>query len=71
MLNHSSALTSSAIGSLGMYMAETMRTDLDILYVKYVSRIMKYGKKGANILIDYGWLQQPPQAVKHENLVGV
>jgi len=30
---------------------------------------MKYSKKGANIMIDNGFLQQSPQAIKHENLV--
>lgn len=71
MMNHSAVLGSSGISSLGIAMADTMRSDLGAMYTKYVAQIMKYNKKGANIMIDNGWLQQPPQAVKHENLVGV
>jgi hypothetical protein len=69
MMNHSSLLSSSAISSLSMAMAGTMRSDLEAKYVKYAAEAMKYGKKGVNILIDNRWLEQPPQAVNHENLV--
>lgn len=53
-----------------MAMADTMRSDLEAKYIKYVAQIMKYSKKGANIIIiiDNKWLQQPPQSIKHENL---
>jgi Protein of unknown function (DUF3231) len=71
MLAHSALLASSATASLGMAMADTMRSDLEAKYVKYVAIVMNHGKKGANIMIDNGWLQQPPQAIKHENLVSV
>lgn len=70
MMNHIAVLSSSAIGSFGMAMADTMRVDLEAKYIKYTAEIMKYGKKGANIMIENSWLQQSPQAVKHENLVG-
>ena len=69
MMSHSAVLSSSGISSLGMAIADTMRSDLSGKYIKYLAEIMKYGKKGANIMIDNGRLQQPPQAVKHENLV--
>jgi hypothetical protein len=71
MLVHSALLSSSAQSSLGMAMADTMRGDLQTMYVKYVGLIMKHTKKGADIMIDNGLLQQPPQAIKHENLVKV
>jgi hypothetical protein len=71
MMNHMSVLSSSGISSLGMALADTLRSDLSAKYVAYTASTMKYSKKGANIMIDNGWLQQPPQAVKHENLVGL
>ena len=71
MLAHSVMLDSSAEASLGMAMSDTMRSDLQAMYIKYVALIMKHAKKGANIMIDNGWLQQSPQAIKHENLVEV
>jgi len=71
MISHSVMLASSAMSSLGMSIAETMRSDLQAKYMKYAVEDMKYGKDGIDILIDNGWLEQPPQAVKHENLVRV
>lgn len=71
MLSHSTVLASSAISSLGMAMADTMRSDLQAKYVKYTAEDMKYGKNGADIMIANGWLEQPPQAIKHENLARV
>ena len=71
MLNHQIILCSSAIGNLGMALADTMRGDLQAKYVGFTAEIMKYAKDGADILIDRKELEQPPQAIKHENLVGV
>ena len=68
MMSHSAVLSSSGISSLGMAMADSMRSDLEAKYIKYTAQVMKYSKKGANIMIENGWLPQPPQAVKHENL---
>lgn len=59
------------ISNLGMAIAGTMRSDLQAKYIKYIADDMRYCKEGVDILIDNGWLEQPPQAVKHENLVWV
>jgi hypothetical protein len=69
MLNHQIILCSSALSNLGMAIADTMRTDLQAKYAGFTSNIMTYAKNGADILIDRGELEQPPQAIKHENLV--
>lgn len=71
MLNHSLLLISSGLSSLGMAIANTMRKDLQTKYMKFTAEGKLYAKEGTDILIDNGWLEQPPQAVKHENLVGV
>ena len=68
MLIHISVLASSGISSLGMAISETMRSDLQSKYMKYLNEDRMYSKAGADILIDNGWLEQPPQAIKHENL---
>jgi len=59
------------LGSLGLAIADTMRGDLQNKYMKYTVVDLKYAKDGIDILIDNGWLEQPPQAVRHENLVWV
>jgi hypothetical protein len=71
MLNHSLLLISSGLSSLGIAIADTMRKDLQTTYMKFTVEGKTYAKEGTDILIDNGWLEQPPQAVKHENLVGV
>lgn len=71
MMIHSSVLESSGISSLGVAIADTMRSDLQTKYMKYTAENMKYAKHSTDILIANGWLEQPPQAIKHENLVEV
>ena len=71
MASHTVMLATSGISSLGMAIADTMRGDLQNKYIKYIAIDMKYAKDGSAILIDNGWLEQPPQAVRHENLVWV
>ena len=71
MIIHSAALASSGISSLGMAIADTVRSDLQTKYMKYTAEDMKYAKHSSDILIANGWLEQPPQAINHENLVGV
>jgi hypothetical protein len=70
MLNHSLLLISSGMSSLGMAIADTIRKDLQTKYMRFTVEGKLYAEKGNKILIDNGWLEQPPQAVKHENLVG-
>ena len=71
MASHSVMLAASGISSLGMAIADAMRGDLQNKYMRYLIKDMKYAKDAADILIDNGWLEQPPQAVRHENLVWV
>lgn len=68
MLVHVLMVTTSAISNQGMAMSESARGDLLTKYIKYTAEIMNYSKNCSEILIDNKWLEQPPQAVKHENL---
>jgi len=71
MLTHMIVLSASAISSLGMAVSESVRVDLYAMYLKYTAEIMKYTQKGAKLMIDYEWLEQPPTVLKHKDLVGV
>jgi len=71
MMNHSALLSSSGISSLGTAMSFTMRSDLEAKYIKYSAEVMKYSKRGADIMIDNRWLEQSPQSVNHENLTEI
>lgn len=71
MLNKVLLMCSSSISSIGMVLADTRRSDLHTMYVGFMSEVMKYAKDGIDIMIENGWFEQPPQAIKHENLVEV
>lgn len=70
MLTHMLVSTSSGIASLGMAIAESVRIDLDAMYLKYIAQDMKFAKDGSKIMIDNQWLEQPPTVLKHKDLVG-
>jgi len=71
MLTHMLVLSSAGVASLGMALSENLRVDLETKYLTYISENMKFSKKGANILIDREWLEQPPTVLKHKDLVGL
>jgi hypothetical protein len=62
-------LVSIQISNACISMADSMRSDLEGMYINCVYELMKYSKKGLNLMIDNAWFQQSPQAVNHENLV--
>jgi len=69
MLNHVLMMSASGISAKGMAISETARGDLQTKYMKDIVKILNYSKECSDILIDNRWLEQPPQAIKHENLV--
>ena len=71
MMIHSIIMGSQGISMKGMAMADSGRSDLLVMYTKLMSEIMKYTEEGTKIAIKNKWLEQPPQAIKHKNLVGV
>jgi hypothetical protein len=71
MLSQVMVMSTFGISTKGMAMSESARGDLQAKYMKYLVEIMNYTKKCSDILIDNGWLEQPPQAIKHENLINV
>jgi hypothetical protein len=71
MLSHVLLMSTLGISGNGMAMSESARGDLQAKYMKYLVEIMNYTKKCSDILIDNGWMEQPPQAIKHENLINI
>ncbi|MFL0194065.1 DUF3231 family protein [Clostridium sp. WILCCON 0269] len=59
------------IGSIGMALADIMRSDLKTIYMKHLNENIEYSKDGVDIMIDNKWLEQPPQAINHKNLAKV
>lgn len=70
ILNKIMIICSAKISSIGIALADTRRSDLQTIYTKLTDELMKYSKDGLDIMIHNGWLEQPPQSIRHENLVG-
>jgi hypothetical protein len=63
-----STTTSTGISLLGYVLSVSTRKDLATHYVKLMTEIMNYGREGLNLLIQRGWMEQPPQAINRSKL---
>jgi Protein of unknown function (DUF3231). len=52
------------INTLGSALADIRRSDLASTFIKHIEESMKYAEKAMSLLIDKGWLEQPPQLMK-------
>lgn len=71
MLNHIVTLLSSAIGYYGEALSMCQRRDMSASYVKMITEMGLLAEDGAELLIDHGWLEQPPGAPDREKLKNV
>lgn len=68
MMYHVSALSASGIGQYGISMSASPRHDLGVTYSRLIAETIHYSEDGANIMIDNGWMEQPPEASDREYL---
>lgn len=52
-----------AVAALGDAMSVSMRKDLAAHYSLIIAEVMKYGDEGLKLLIERGWMEQPPQPI--------
>lgn len=52
----------------GNALAFSPRHDIAANYARLAAEVGNYSEDGANILIDMGWMEQPPQAADRERL---
>ena len=45
------------------------RRDIGALYAKFLMDISLYVEDGAEIMIDHGWMEKPPEAIDRDELV--
>ncbi|KRE96448.1 hypothetical protein ASG89_31260 [Paenibacillus sp. Soil766] len=62
MMFQATSLNADGIAHYGRSLALSPRRDLASNYVRLTSEILNFAEDGANIMIDNGWLEQPPQA---------
>ncbi|MEW9676098.1 DUF3231 family protein [Lentibacillus sp. L22] len=61
-------LIASGLGQYGTSMSLSPRHDLGAMYAQHMAEVGKYSNKGANILIEHGWMEQPPMAADRKDL---
>lgn len=69
MMFHTTSLTALGISDFGLSLANSSRKDLAIHYHRLMAEIETYVVDGTNIMINNGWLEQPPQSVDRKELV--
>ncbi|WNF35110.1 DUF3231 family protein [Bacillaceae bacterium IKA-2] len=68
MMFHTATLNSVGIGHYGRSLGLSPRRDLGANYLRLSAEIALYAEDGTNIMIDNGWLEQPPQATDRDQL---
>ncbi|QQK76283.1 DUF3231 family protein [Salicibibacter cibarius] len=68
MMFFTSSLIATSIGYYGAAMAVSPRKDIIADYSRLTAEIMKYSAESAKILIDNGWMEEPPQAKDRDQL---
>ncbi|ABR50665.1 hypothetical protein Amet_4594 [Alkaliphilus metalliredigens QYMF] len=71
MLFHVTTLNGAGIGNYSAAMVASLRKDLHVNYGRLATEIGQYVDDGTKIMIHHGWLEQPPQAIKHRELSNV
>ncbi|WP_353618635.1 DUF3231 family protein [Bacillus sp. ISL-37] len=68
MMFHFGIMNFSGSGNYGMSVAASQRKDIAAIYARLNAEILLYAEDGANIMIDEGWLEQPPLAADRNDL---
>lgn len=68
MLVHKADMFSMKVRSFGNSMAVNGRKDIGLLYGKVLMKVALYAEDAADLLIENGWLEQPPQAANRREL---
>lgn len=69
MMFHSRVLSTGGIANYGGAMSTSMRHDLQPMYARLAAELGKYGDKGAELMIENKWLEQPPLAANRDQLI--
>lgn len=60
--------TQLAIALYGTALSVTSRRDLAEKYIMLTSELLRFGEDGANLMIENGWLEEPPKASDRRKL---
>jgi ferritin-like metal-binding protein YciE len=69
MLFHTGLLSAAGIANFGGSISLSLRRDLVTHYSRLIAEAGQYAEDGANLMIKNGWMEEPPQADNHKELV--
>lgn len=64
-----SVLSQLGIAAYGMALSLSMRRDVGAMYSSFIVRALTYSEDGAQMIIDRGWLEQPPMFADRDKLI--
>lgn len=68
MMFHINSLNILSLTGYGTSIGGSMRKDLGAIYTRLMAEISQYAHDGTNLMIENGWLEQPPQNLDREAL---
>ena len=68
MLFHKMDMFTMKIRAFGNSVAVNGRHDIGLLYTRSLLNISKFVKDAARLMIEYGWMEQPPYAINRKHL---
>ncbi|WP_318503324.1 DUF3231 family protein [Bacillus sp. T3] len=69
MMFYTSGLISLSVGYYGTAISQSPRGDISAMYNRLSLEIQMYAEDGANIMINNGWMEQPPMASDRDELI--
>jgi hypothetical protein len=68
MMFHTTFLIAIGMAYYGTSLSTSVRRDLSVQYSRLIQEVGKYSEDGANLMIENGWMEQPPQAADRDAL---
>lgn len=68
IMYHTAEMIAAGIGNYGVSLAASPRRDLGYQYASLIPEITLYAEDAAQIMINHGWMEEPPQADDREAL---
>ena len=68
ILTHSTAATAYITSGYGLAMPDIMRKDINSIMLRFTSEILGLAKDGAELMIDFGWLERMPETADRKKL---
>lgn len=62
-------LSQLGTAAYGIALSMSMRRDVGVMYSSFILRALTFSEDGAQMIIDRGWLEQPPMFVDREKLI--